>query len=73
MKTIENKENDYDDSKACDSQKCEKCGCRTALITGIFYYEPDDEPYNNGVTEEAKVEGGEGWCYVVVLMQHSTC
>jgi hypothetical protein len=63
MKTIKDKDNDYlyDGSKGYDSQKCEKCGCRTALITGIFCYDPDDEPYNNDVKEKAKVESGECW------------
>lgn len=41
------------ENKDYDSQTCKKCGGRTALITGIFCYEP--------VTEKAKVEGGECW------------
>ena len=45
-----------------DTQKCEKCGGRTALVTGIFIYEPDDEPYKSGIEEEAKVKSGE--CFV---------
>jgi len=44
-----------------DSQKCTECGGRTALIAGHFYYEPDDEPYNNGIIEDAKVEGDDCW------------
>lgn len=44
-----------------DAPKCEKCESRTALITGNFYYEPDYEPYNSGVEEDAKIEGGEAW------------
>jgi hypothetical protein len=44
-----------------DTEKCKECGGRTALIHGSFYYEPDSEPYMNGVTEEAKVIEGECW------------
>jgi hypothetical protein len=50
-----------DVSGSYDSQKCEKCGGRTALVTGTFYYDADDEPYNNGVEEDAKVESGDCW------------
>jgi hypothetical protein len=44
-------------SGSYDSQKCEKCGGRTALVTGKFYYDSDAEPYNNGVEEDANVSG----------------
>lgn len=44
-----------------DTKKCEKCDNRTALITGNLYYEPDDEPYKNGIEEQAKVESGDCW------------
>lgn len=44
-----------------DTQKCEKCGGRTALVTGTFYYDTDAEPYENGIEEEAEVESGECW------------
>lgn len=47
--------------KGYDTQKCEKCGGRTALVTGMFYYETHDEPYNTGIEEEAEVESGECW------------
>jgi ssDNA-binding Zn-finger/Zn-ribbon topoisomerase 1 len=39
--------------------KCEKCGGRLALVTGSWHYEPDDEPYEEGVEEEAKTSGGQ--------------
>lgn len=38
--------------------KCKKCGGRLALVTGEFSYEPDEEPYESGVIEKAKVNGG---------------
>ena len=38
-------------------EKCEKCGNITALITGGFVYEPDDEPFKNGVKEDAHIDG----------------
>lgn len=44
-----------------DTEVCHKCGGRTALVTGSFYYEPDAEPYENGIEEEAKVGTGECW------------
>lgn len=44
-----------------DTHKCKECGGRTALITGSFYYEPDAEPYENGIEEEAKTGTGECW------------
>jgi hypothetical protein len=44
-----------------DTKQCKECGGRTALIHGSFYYEPDSEPYMNGVEEEAKVSTGECW------------
>jgi hypothetical protein len=39
--------------------KCKKCGGRLALVTGNFYYEPDEEPYLPDVQEEAIAKGGE--------------
>lgn len=48
--------------ESSDTQKCEKCGGRTALVTGMFIYEPDAEPYSSGVEEEAGVKSGE--CFV---------
>ena len=44
-----------------DTQICEKCGGRTALVTGLFIYEPDAEPYKSGIEEESLVKGGECW------------
>lgn len=38
--------------------KCKKCGGRLALVTGYFSYEPDEEPYESGIIEEAKVSSG---------------
>ncbi|HZK19717.1 MAG TPA: hypothetical protein VFC68_03220 [Treponemataceae bacterium] len=36
-----------------DNSPCEKCGSRTALITGTFEYTPHSEPYQEGVEEDA--------------------
>ena len=44
-----------------DTKTCKVCGGRTALVTGEFYYDPDAEPYQNGIKEEAKVQSGECW------------
>lgn len=38
--------------------KCRKCKSRTALITGYFDYEVDQEPYTSGIKEESLVEDG---------------
>lgn len=46
--------------KSVDTPKC-KCGGRTALISGNWYFTPDREPYLNGKEEEAKVSDGEEW------------
>lgn len=48
-------------SGSYDSETCNKCGGRTALITGQFYYDADDEPYNNGIIEDAEIESGDCW------------
>lgn len=58
------KESEVSDEKKAsdfDTRACEKCGGRTALVTGQFYYEPDSEPYKNGIEEEAMVDSGECW------------
>lgn len=44
-----------------EKQVCEKCGGRIALVTGTFFYEPDDEPYESGVIEESIATDGEVW------------
>lgn len=44
-----------------DTDACKECGGRTALVTGFFSYEPNSEPYNNGVEEVAKVTSGQCW------------
>lgn len=44
-------------SSSYDSKKCEKCGGRTALVKGSFYYDADAEPYNGGIEEEANISG----------------
>lgn len=49
--------------QAAERQKCEKCGGRTALCSGMWYYDPDDEPYLNGVREKAKINSGEDWIH----------
>lgn len=38
--------------------QCIRCGGRVGLITGYWDYIPDDEPYENGVVEEALFEEG---------------
>lgn len=45
--------------RSYDTQKCKKCGGRTALVTGIFSYGADSEPYCVGIEEDAEVEDGE--------------
>ena len=48
-------------SGSCDTHKCSKCDGRTALITGNFSYDADNEPYNSGTEETANVESGDCW------------
>lgn len=63
--TLNNNGNPPDDkanvSRSYDSEKCDKCGGRTALVTGQFYYEPEAEPYMNGKTEACLVKSGDCW------------
>ena len=47
--------------KTHDTNKCEKCGGRTALISGQWYFNPDPEPYLNGKTEGAETSIDEAW------------
>lgn len=47
-------------NKSADTPKC-KCGGRTALISGQWYYSPDTEPYENGIQEKSKVSDDEEW------------
>lgn len=47
--------------KTHNTQSCEKCNGRTALIKGTFYYDADEEPYNGGVKEDAKIKSGDCW------------
>jgi hypothetical protein len=55
-----------------DNSPCEKCGSRTALITGTFEYTPHSEPYQEGVEEDAIASGG--FCYMSALKCDSdTC
>ena len=44
-----------------DTNKCEKCGGRTALISGQWYFNPDQEPYLNGKIEDAETNIDEAW------------
>lgn len=46
-------------NKKSDNKKCKKCGGRTALVAGSFSYSADQEPYMNGIIEQAKVEYGD--------------
>lgn len=41
-----------------EKQVCSKCGGRLALVMGTFFYEPDTEPYESDLIEEAKVNSG---------------
>lgn len=41
--------------------KCEKCGGRLALVTGIFNYCPHAEPYQSGVREKSVATQGDDW------------
>jgi len=47
--------------KKSDTNKCEKCGGRTALISGEWTFTPDSEPYLNGKIEDAKTTIDEAW------------
>ena len=51
----------FEGGEDTDTEKCEKCEGRTALISGTFYYHPDPEPYINGVQETSDVNEGECW------------
>lgn len=44
-----------------DTEKCEKCGGRTALVGGYWNYSADSEPYVSGIEEEAKSREGDVW------------
>lgn len=44
-----------------DTNKCEKCGGRTALISGQWYFKPDPEPYLSGIIEDAEENIDEAW------------
>ena len=44
-----------------DTNKCEKCGGRTALISGQWYFNPDQEPYLNGKIEGAETSIDKAW------------
>lgn len=43
--------------KKCDTPKCEKCGGRTATVSGMLYYQADTEPYLNGKKEHCEASG----------------
>ena len=55
----ENVNEQINTDKEPTTQKCDKCGGRTALMVGDYTYCPDDEPYTNGVQEESIAEDGE--------------
>lgn len=42
-------------------QKCIKCNGRTALISGYWYYSPDQEPYENDVIEPTERNESEAY------------
>ena len=44
-----------------DNNKCEKCGGRTAIVSGQWVFNPDSEPYLNGKEEDAITSIDEGW------------
>ena len=51
--------------KTSDNTPC-KCGGRTALVSGQFYFDADQEPYKNGVIEPAKTQKGDEWIHALL-------
>ncbi len=49
-----------------DNDPCKKCGGRTALVSGIFYFEQDQEPYKSGIHETAINESGDFYLHGTV-------
>lgn len=43
-------------TSAKNTNCCEKCGGRLALISGNFYFEADAEPYESGIEEDVVFE-----------------
>lgn len=41
-----------------DGSKCDKCGGRTALVSGTFDYSADPEPFTSGIEEESTIKDG---------------
>lgn len=46
-----------------DTEKCNKCSGRTALVSGEFYWNADQEPYSNGKQEVAENRDGTSWIH----------
>lgn len=44
-----------------DNKKCPKCKGRSALISGSFIWQVDQEPYRNGVIEDAPRTHGDDY------------
>jgi len=42
-------------------QTCCKCKGRTALVSGFWFYTPDQEPYENGKEEDSEVGDSEAY------------
>lgn len=42
--------------------KCEKCNNPMITMSGTLYLVADDEPYKNGVFEEAEINEVDVWC-----------
>ncbi|HYH14001.1 MAG TPA: hypothetical protein VD794_02205 [Flavisolibacter sp.] len=48
-------------AQSSDTQKCIKCGGRTALVSGYWNYDPDQEPYTDGIEESSEVGRGDAY------------
>lgn len=62
MDNNQNNQQEVPQVKSVDTPKC-KCGGRAALSSGRWYYEPDEEPYESGKNEVAKVPEGDAWVH----------
>lgn len=47
--------------KTHDTNKCEECGGRTAIVRGQWIFSPDSEPYLNGKKEDSLTSINESW------------
>jgi hypothetical protein len=44
-----------------DTPLCNKCNSRTALVKGVWNYDPDSEPYINGKQEKANTGSSDAY------------